>query len=148
MTSYSALSPVSAGVYAALNVAAVTALATGGVGDDIGQRVTAADGSFATFVLYEVSEKPVMHMGSQAGRSGQLPELDLLVHVFTQFDGMSSAQAVMNAVIGALVTPPTVSGYSSWAIFHDETIPLGDQLVAGLKVKELVARFRLFVELS
>jgi hypothetical protein len=33
-------------------------------------------------------------------------------------------------------------------VFHDETINVGDQLVAGLKVKELVARFRLFVELQ
>jgi hypothetical protein len=54
----------------------------------------------------------------------------------------------MNAVIGALATAPTVTGYSSWAIFHDDTINLGDQLVAGVKVKELVARFRLFVELQ
>lgn len=142
MTSYSALAPVSAGIYTALNVAAVTDLATGGVGDDIAQ------GTGYPFVLYEVHETPIAHMGSQAGRSGQLPQIDLVVHVFSTFQGLSEAQAVMNAVIGALVTPPTVTGYSSWAIFHDDTINLGDQIVAGVKVKELVARFRLFVELS
>ncbi len=147
MTSYSALSLVSAGVYAALNVAAVAGLATGGVGDDIGQRVLTADGSFGTFVLYEVHEAARGGFGTKPG-TGQLPQIDLLVHVFSQFDGMSVGQAAMNAVIGALKDAPTVSGYSSWAIFHDETINLGDQLVAGLKVKELVARFRLFVELQ
>lgn len=148
MPSYSALSPVSAGVYTALNVAAVTNLATGGVGDDLGQRVPATDGSFATFVLFEVHETPIGGFGTKAGVTGQLPEIDLLVHVFAQFDGMSTVQAAMNQVIAALVSPPTVSGYASWAIFHDETLNLGDQLVAGLKVKELVARFRLYVELT
>lgn len=141
MTSYSALSPASVGLYAALNVAAVTSLALGGVGDDIGQ------GTLFPFVLYEVHEKPVMHMGSQPGRSGQLPQVDVLVHVFSQYGGLKEAQTVMDAVIGALVSPPAVTGYASWAIFHDETINIGDQLVAGVKVKELVARFRLFVEL-
>lgn len=141
MTSYSALAPASAGLYAALNVPAVTSLALGGVGDDIGQ------GTAFPFVLFEVHETPIGHLGSQPGRSGQLPQIDVLVHVFSQYGGMKDAQAVMAAVIGALVSPPAVTGYASWAIFHDSTINLGDQLVAGVKVKELVARFRWFVEL-
>lgn len=142
MTSYSALSPVSVGVYTALNVAAVTNLATGGVGDDIAQ------GTGYPFVLFEVHERPIGGFGTKPGTVGQLPVVDLLVHVFSQFQGLSEAQGVMNQVIGALTTAPTVSGYSSWAIFHDETINLGDQTVAGVKVKELVARFRLYVELQ
>ncbi len=140
MTSYSALSPVSVGVFTALNVSAVTTLATGGVGDDIAQ------GTGYPFVLYEVHETAAGGFGTKPGLR-QLPQIDLIVHVFSQYEGSSEAQAVMNAVIGALATPPTVSGYGSWAIFHDETINLGDQIVSGLKVKELVARFRLFVEL-
>lgn len=139
---YSALDAVSLGVFAALNIPAVIALAPGGIGDDIAQ------GTGYPFVLYEVHEKPVMHMGSQPGRSGQLPQIDLIAHVFSQYAGMSEAQAVMNQVIAALATPPALTGYSSWAIFHDETINLGDQVVAGLKVKELVGKFRLFVELQ
>lgn len=138
-TSYSALSPVSAGIYAALNIAAVTALALGGIGDDIAQ------GTGYPFVLYEVHEKAMGGFGTKPGH-GQLPQIDLIVHVFSQFEGMSEAQGVMNQVLAALADPPTVSGYASWAIFHDETINLGDQIVAGIKVKELVARFRLFVE--
>ncbi len=141
MTSYSALSAVSVGVYAALNVSAVTTLATGGVGDDIAQ------GTGFPFVLFEVDETPKGGFGTRPG-VGQLPQVDLTVHVFSKYEGMSEAQAVMNQVIGALATPPTVSGYSSWAIFHDETLNLGDQLIAGIKVKELVARFRLYVELA
>lgn len=139
MTSYSALSPVSVAVYTALNVAAVTDLATGGVGDDIAQ------GTGYPFVLYEVHETANGGMGTKPGQ-GQLPQIDLMVHVFSQYDGLSEAQGVMDMVVAALADPPTVSGYGSWAIFHDETINLGDQIVAGLKVKELVARFRLYVE--
>jgi hypothetical protein len=102
VTSYSALSPVSAGVYAALNVAAVTALATGGVGDDLGQRVP-LHGRVVRDVraLRGAREAAIGGFGTKPGVSGQLPQIDLLVHVFSQFDGMSAAQAVMNQVIGA-----------------------------------------------
>lgn len=139
MTTYSALDAVSSGIFAALNIAAVTALATGGVGDDIAQKTA------YPFVLYEVHEKALGGFGTKPGR-GQLPQIDLLVHVFSQYEGLSEAQGVMDQVLKALADPPAVTGYSSWAIFHDETINLGDQIVAGIKVKELVARFRLFVE--
>jgi len=139
VSSYSALSPVSAAVYTALNVASLTALAPGGVGDDIAQ------GTGYPFVLYEVHETRGGGLGTKPGQ-GQLPEIDLIVHVFSQFEGLSEAQSVMAQVIHLLADPPTVTGYGSWAIFHDETINLGDQIVAGLKVKELVARFRLYVE--
>ncbi len=140
MTSYSALSPVSAGMYTALNVAAVTTLAVGGVGDDIAQKTG------FPFVLFEVHETALGGFGTKPG-TRHLPQIDLLVHVFSQFQGMSEAQGVMDQCIGALATVPTVSGYSSWAIFHDDTINVGDAIVAGIKVKEIVARFRLFVEL-
>ncbi len=141
MTSYSALSPVSAAVYAALNVAALLALAPGGVGDDIAQ------GTGYPFVLFEVHEKALGGFGTKPGL-GTLPEIDLRVHVFSQFEGYSEAQAVMGQAIALLKDPPTVTGYASWAIFHDETITLGDQIVAGVKVKELVGMFRLYVELT
>jgi hypothetical protein len=140
MTSYSALSPVSAGVYTVLNVAALTTLAPGGVGDDIAQ------GTGYPFVLYEVHERALGGFGTKPGLS-QLPEIDLRVHVFSTYQGWSEAQAVMSQVIALLTAnPPTVTGYGSWAIFHDETIALADQVIAGVKVKELVAIFRLYVE--
>lgn len=149
MTSYSALAPVSAGIYTVLNVAAVTALAPGGVGDDIAQRSVVPDATGNDtgypFVLFEVHEQVVGGFGTKPG-TGQLPQIDLLVHVFSKFEGMSEAQGVMEKVIQLLKDPPAVTGYSSWAIFHNDTINLGDQIVAGVKVKELVARFRLFVE--
>ncbi len=139
MTSYSALSPVSAAVYTALNVAALTSLAPGGVSDDIAQLTG------YPFVLFEVHEKALGGFGTKPGL-GQLPEIDLRVHVFSTFQGYSEAQAVMGQVIALLADPPTVTGYRSWAIFHDQTITLSDQEIAGRKVKELVGLFRLYVE--
>jgi hypothetical protein len=141
MTSYSALSPVSAGVYTVLNVGALTTLAPGGVGDDVAQ------GTGFPFVLFEVHEKALGGFGTKPGL-GTLPEIDLRVHVFSTFQGWSEAQAVMGKVIELLRDPPAVTGYASWAIFHDDTIPLADQEIAGVKVKELVAIFRLYVELA
>lgn len=138
---YSALDAVSAGIYTALNIAAVTALAPGGVTDDLPQGV-----SFPA-VLYEVSERPRGGFGTKPG-VGQLPEITLRVHVFTQGDGFQAADAVMNQVLKALADPPTVTGYASHAIFHDGTVPLPAQDVNGLRVNELVATFRLYVELT
>lgn len=140
-TSYSALSPVSVGVYAVLNVASLTALAPGGVHDDVPQGTT------YPFVLFEVQESRQGGFGTRPGL-GTLPEIALRVHVFSRFEGFGEAQAVMAKVIELLKDPPAVSGYSSWAIFHDETIPLQDQAVNNVKVKELVANFRLYVELQ
>ncbi len=139
MTSYSALAPVSAGVYAALNVVALTNLALGGVGDDIAQKTG------YPFVLFEVHERAVGGLGTKPGVK-QLPEIDLRVHVFSQYQGGKEAEGIIDKILQLLADAPAVSGYSSWAIFHDETISLGDQVVAGVKVREWVVMLRLYVE--
>lgn len=136
---YSALSPVSAAIYAALNVSALTTLAPGGVGDDIAQ------GTSYPFVLYEVHERTLNGFGSRPGIGNRTLEMDLRLHVFSQFQGFSQAQAVLAKCIQLLATPPTVTGYGSWAIFWDDAIPLSAQLVAGVRVNELVANGRLYV---
>jgi len=142
---YLALSPVSAAIYAALNVAGLTALATGGIYDDVPQ------GTSFPQVVFTVSENQQLGgFGTYPGTSGRLPEIALRVYVFTKSDelnrGMKPAQVVMSKVIELLRTPPAVSGFSSWAIFWDDVNPVGDELVAGVKVKELTANARLYVE--
>lgn len=139
MTAYSALAPVSAAVYTALNVAALTALAPGGVFDAIPQDTT------YPAVLFDVQERWQPTLGTKPGVK-RVMEMALRLHVFSQHRGMKEAQGVMAKAIQLLADPPTVSGYASWAIFHDETLPLSDQLVAGVPVEELVANFRVFVE--
>jgi hypothetical protein len=141
VTVYSALAPASVGLYTLLNVAALLALAPGGVGDDIAQ------GTGYPYVLYEVDEDDKGGLGSKSGTVGSVFELDVLVHVFSQYGGLVEAQGVLAKVIELLKDPPAVTGWKSWAIFrHGPSINLGDQIVAGLKVKELTQRFRLFVE--
>jgi hypothetical protein len=138
MTVYSALSPVSAAIYAALNVAGMLALAPGGVGDDIAQ------GTGYPFVLYEVSETPMHGYGTKPG-TGRTLEMAIRLYVFSQYDGLSQAQAVMAKAIQLLADAPAVAGYGSWAIFHDETIPVGSELIAGVRVNEIAANLRLYV---
>jgi hypothetical protein len=142
MSSYSALSAVSAAVYTALNVAALTALAPGGVGDNIAQLATFPN------VLYEVSERVMGGLGSKPGTGKRTLEVDLRLHVFSAYAGFFEAQRAMAKCIELLANPPTVTGYGSWAIFHDETIPLAGQMVAGVTVNELVANLRLYVSES
>jgi hypothetical protein len=139
-TSYSALAAVSAGIYTALNVAALTALAPGGVGDDVAQA------SGYPFVLFDVNETVQGGLGTKAGSVGVVIEVAIRLHVFSQFEGYSEAHAVVAKAIELLADPPAVTGFASVAIFHDETITVGDELVAGVKVKELVALCRLYVE--
>src|SRR4029077_11320797 len=131
---------VSAAIYTALNVAALTALAPGGVFDVLPQTTTYPS------VLFEVSDnKQWGGFGTQPGR-GQLPEIDVRVHVFTQDPNLSTAQAIVAKALELLTTPPPVTLYGSWAIFHDQTLDLGDQVIANVTVHEIVAMFRLYVE--
>lgn len=146
MTTYSGLSPVSAGLFSALNVATVTALATGGIGDDIAQ------GTGFPFLLFVVSETPVGGFGTKPGLK-QFPKVDVRLHAFTQYDGGKAAQLIIDAALGALFlafdpSSPTVtiSGYATCSLFHDETSEPFDSLIAGLKVKEVVARLRFYAE--
>lgn len=142
MTSYSALSAVSVGVYTALNVAALLAVAPGGVGDDIAQ------GTGYPFVLYEVNDDgPQGGFGTTTpGSLGAMPKIALRVFVFSTFQGFSEAQGVMAIVTQLLVTPPTITGYACWAIWKHETISIADSEIAGVKVKELTANWTLDIE--
>ncbi len=145
MSTYSSLDAVSAAVYTTLNVAALTALATGGVGDVIEQSTG------FPYVLYEVSERVVGGLGSKPGTGKRTLECALRLHVFTQnVDrvGLQQAQEIMAVCIQLLADAPAVTGYGSWAIFHDDTIPLGGGHVSGIVVNELVANMRLMVSES
>jgi len=145
--SYSALSPVSAAIYTALNVAALTDLLVAPDGRNGGVSDVIPQGTPYPMVLFEVSDAAqVGGFGTKPG-SGQLPEMDVRVHVFSQQTNLSEAQGILAKAIELLTDPPpAVTGYSSWAIFHDSTIDLGDQVIANITVHEIVATFRLYVE--
>lgn len=149
MTSYSAQLAVTDALYTALTVAAVTTLATGGVSDDIAQ------GTAFPFVLFVVLPRPASGLGSQPGRSGFVSDVTVRVHTFSQYGGGHEAQAITDAVIGALLvafdaTSPTVTivGYKTCDLVWTDTSEPFDSIVSGVKVKEVVAQFSMRVELT
>ena len=88
---YLALSPVSVGVYTALNVAGLTALVTG-VYDDVAQ------GTALPFVWYEVQEpEDVRGFGT-----GGLPVVELRVHTFSSYAGGKDGQTIAQKVVELL----------------------------------------------
>jgi hypothetical protein len=135
---YSALAAVSTAVFGALNVSDYLTLSPGGVRDDIVQ------GTGYPVTLYVVQERHLGGIGSAPGSHRTL-EMSIRLHVFTNHGGWNRAHTVMTKAIELLKTAPAVTGFGSWAIFHDETVPIGSQTVAGVIVNELVANFRLYV---
>lgn len=132
-----ALGPVSVAVFGLLNVAALTSLAPGGVTDDPQQGIT------FPFVWYEVSEREQRGFGTRG-----LPEVELRVHVFSTYEGMKEAQTITAKVIELLRDQAlTVTGYTHCGhVFYDETVLLPNEELNGVKVREIVSMFRIYVE--
>jgi hypothetical protein len=139
---YSSLNAVSAAVQTTLNVSTLTSVATGGLGDEV-----PPDAAFP-FVLFKVSEDVLGGFGSKPGTGKRTLQVDLRVHVFSTHRGMKEAQTIMAIVIGLLADAPSVTGFGSWAIFHDGTVPLPNEVVNGIAVRELVGNFRLMISES
>ncbi len=134
MSAYLALNPVSAAIVTVLNASsALLALAPGGVHDQVREGA-----SYPCIVLDVREAEELGGFGSRDGR-GHFPRVELRVTVYSKYRGFAEAH-------GALATPPTVSGYSSWYIVRRETVPIEDSIVAGQRVNELVSNYDLFVE--
>ena len=132
-----ALSPVAVALYGVLNVGSLTTLATGGVYDDIPQSVT------FPFVLVEVQERDVRGFGL-----GGLPECTVRLRVYSTYQGWKEAQSILSQAITLLKDVAlTVNGYRMCGhVFYDESVPIPDSEINGVKCKELVANFRVYVE--
>lgn len=135
---YLSLSPVGAGLYTLLNVAALTDLATGGLSDD------PAQGTAFPFVWYEIMETE----DRRGFGTGGLPEIELRVHTFSSYEGFREAHLINQQVITLLRDQAvTISGYAqAGLIFYDRTVPLADEVLNGVKCHELVSFFRLYAE--
>lgn len=133
----SSLGPVSAGVFAALNVPALTSLVTGGISDSLDQS-----GAFPR-IGFEVEERETRGLGSVG-----FPEVTLSVHIFSQHEGGKETNAIASAVMALLRDQRiTIAGYTqAGAIFWDETISLGEQEIASKRCRETVMRFRIYAE--
>lgn len=132
-----ALSPVSVGLYTLLNVAGLTALATGGIYDTVPGRVT------FPFIFYAVDEVDVRGFGTSG-----LPEVRIRVHAYDTAEKHGPVQAMLAKAIELLKDKAlTVSGYTMCGhIFYDQTTSLPDELINGIACHELVAEFRAYVE--
>lgn len=134
---YLSLDPVSVAVYGKLNVAGLTALvSTGGISDDVTQARN------FPYVWYELFEaRDVRGFGT-----GGLPEVQLRVHAYGK--DLVGLQAIVQKCIELLKDQAlTVTGYSHCGhVFYDETSPPLDELINGVKVWEIVALFRIYVE--
>lgn len=132
------LGPVSAAVYGVLSGDSTLSTAVGGrIYDDVRQGAT------FPYVWYEAREREARGFGT-----GTLPEVEVRVHVFSAYRGAKEAQDILDRVIVLLRdTSLTVAGFDHCGkVIYEETVPVTDEDVNGVKVRELVGLFRLWVE--
>lgn len=132
------LQAVSTGIASLINVAGLTSLVSTRIYDDIPQAPT------FPFVWYEVNEQ----QDDRGFGAGGLPLVEVRVHAFSQYEGAREAQQIIHAVIGLLKDQAlTASGYTqAGRIEYRRTVLLPDELIQGVKCRELVAFFELWVE--
>lgn len=131
------LSPVSAGVYSKLNVAALTALATGGIFDDVPQ------GTAFPYVWFTVEEENARGLGR-----GGLRQINLRVHAESTYQGNKQLQQILSKAIELLEDQTlTITGYrqAGEIVYHETTRPF-QQERAGLKYREAAANFTIWAE--
>lgn len=143
--SYSPLSPVSVGIYTALNVPALTDLAPGGVNSAISAGTTRP---YVVFTL--TKERELGGFGTWPGH-GDMPELRLRISAFTDQPNVSQGQHIIEKAVELLFQPGalTVTGYT---VPDQRPLPEvlfpwgGDTDLAGLIVHEEVADFVIIAE--
>ena len=149
-STFTALEPTSQAVFARLNVAAVkAAYPTGGgaLGGVTENPVTSGTTTFP-FLWYSVDEDPGegRHLGAGAG----VLRVRLRLHAFSTYPGMRECQRIIAAAIDLLMPPAaallTITGFSHRAIFDYDAIPLPMEELNGVKVRELVKEFELFLD--
>lgn len=132
------LGPVSESVFAVLSGdATLSALVNSRMYDDVPQA------SAFPFIWYEVRERENRGFGG-----GALPEIELRVHAFSTYQGQRESQLILDRVIVLLKDQPlTASGFTqAGRIFYDETVSLPDEEVNGVKSRETVSLFRIYME--
>lgn len=144
---YSSLEPVSEALYALFQDAALLALAAGGVQTSVPEEPT------YPFLWFEVLEQDQRGgFGTKPG-DGALPEIGIRLHAFTlesHQEGWVPCQRIIARAMALLFEDDalTIAGYRVCGTvpFHDDVLPFSDQVLNGVKVKELVAMHRLYIE--
>ena len=134
---YRLLDVLSAAIFTALDVPALTALATGGISDDPAQATA------FPYVVYELGKRNLGGLGTS-----ELAEADLRVRAFTKGPGLKSVQAI-DATVQELLTNQalTMTGYTqAGRVFYDDTILVPVSEINGEKVHEVISTFRIVAE--
>lgn len=132
-------------IYALFQDAALAALTPGGVHSDV-----PPDPAYP-FLWFELQhDGNYGGLGTRPGQ-GSVPGIRLRLHVFqSDYRTMRDCQAVMARAVALLFDAPlVVDGYavcSGNPMPEIETIPLPDESLNGVKVKELVTNIDLIVE--
>lgn len=135
----SSMSPIAAGVFNLLNVAAMTALVGTRIYDDV-PRVPVYP-----FVWIET----LAPRDARGFGTGGMPEVLIRVHAFSTYQGEKEAQRIIGKAVDLLRDQAiTATGYEqAGLVFNDEPdIPLQDQAIEGVKVQERVALFRTYMK--
>lgn len=141
-----ALSPVSAGVYAALNVSSITTLLAAGALSDL----EVPEGIGFPRVWFTVRETNARGLGR-----GGLRRIDLRVYTADRSaagtaEGVKTLQAVQAAVVVVLEDATlTITGYrqAGEVVYVDTTDPTSE-VIAGVQAKESASHFYFWVEPS
>lgn len=138
---YLALDPVQAALFTKLNVAGLQVLVNTRIYDVLPQGVT------YPCVLQSARE----HNRDRGFGTGGFPRVDIAISAFTRFDtreGMKQAQQIAAKVVELLRDQSlSVSGYTqAGLLFYDDTVPMDDDVINGVRVHEVQARFYTWVE--
>lgn len=129
----SALVPLSAGLYAKLNVPSLkTGLGfTVALGDYVPQPLP------ERFLLYALTEKDISGFGDDRS----VKKMQLRLHAFSKAQTMQEAQKIMTEAIRLLqFTEPTATGWLIPAIGRvNDVIPIENSEINGVVVRELVS---------
>lgn len=142
MIAASPLSAIATALYAALTVDDLLALAPGGVHDDVPQAPT------FPFVLFDLQATFTGGLGTTWSRGNGCWELPLRIHIYSQYEGWQEAQGILAAIVTLIDDGLSAGDYTVSATFNDDAVQLPDQLIAGVKCKELVLNGRIYTEVA
>ena len=131
------LSAVAVGVYAALNVAGLTALVSTRIYDDLPRNPT------YPCVVFSVDKDERRGLGT-----AELPELTVRVSTLSTSETGAEAQAIVAKVEGLLADQSlTVASYQmAGKVVWRNSVALGPTEINGVKVNEWVSQFSLWLE--
>lgn len=137
----SPLTPIASALYEALNVDSLKALALGGVFDDVPVNPT------FPFVLCTIDATFTGGLGTNWSTQGCW-ELPFRIYIYSQYAGWQEAQGILAEVVSLIEGGLAANGFDISATFNDTAHEFADQLIAGVKCKELVLSGRIYAETS